>query len=107
EYQDRLLNPLGQNNDFFGSSVSIAGDYAIVGAVEDDENGLIDNGSATIFKRIETIWYPHQKFSYPATYYGNNTRFGTSLSINDNQRFVVGAPELFSRKGMVFFGTAK
>ena len=38
----------GAAGDFFGNSVSISGDYAIVGAYLDDDNGS-DSGSAYIF----------------------------------------------------------
>ena len=44
-------------NDYFGHSVSIDGDYVIVGAPENDSNGK-DSGSAYIFKRIGTTWSP-------------------------------------------------
>jgi len=36
--------------DFFGWTVSNSGDYAIVGALADDNNGGIDSGSAYIFQ---------------------------------------------------------
>ena len=35
-------------DDYFGNSVSISGDYAIVGAILDDDDG-INSGSAYIF----------------------------------------------------------
>jgi len=38
----------GDDADYFGSSVSISGDYAIVGAYWDDDNGT-NSGSAYIF----------------------------------------------------------
>ncbi|HID11809.1 MAG TPA: hypothetical protein EYP17_11005, partial [Candidatus Latescibacteria bacterium] len=33
----------GEAGDYFGRSVSISGDYAIVGAYMDDDNGLVDS----------------------------------------------------------------
>ncbi|NIP22419.1 MAG: hypothetical protein GWN67_20170, partial [Phycisphaerae bacterium] len=48
EEQDKLLPADGATNDFFGRSVSISGDYAIVGADADDDNGS-GSGSAYIF----------------------------------------------------------
>ena len=39
-----------QHVDYFGYSVSISGDYAIVGAYGDDDNGNI-SGSAYIYKK--------------------------------------------------------
>jgi len=44
-------------DDFFGTSVAIDGDYAIVGAPNDDDNGR-DSGSVYVFKRIGSIWTP-------------------------------------------------
>ncbi|SVC33955.1 uncharacterized protein METZ01_LOCUS286809, partial [marine metagenome] len=41
--------------DYFGHSVDISGDTAIVGAPFNDDAGL-DSGSAYIFKRVGTIW---------------------------------------------------
>jgi outer membrane protein assembly factor BamB len=41
-------------NDYFGLTVAISGNYAIVGAHREDEAGGIDSGKAYIFD-IETI----------------------------------------------------
>ena len=46
-----------QYDDFLGSSVAIEGDYAIVGAPGDDDNGR-ESGSVYVFKRIGSIWTP-------------------------------------------------
>jgi hypothetical protein len=44
-------------DDFFGTSVAIDGDYAVVGAPNDDDKGR-DSGSVYLFKRIGSIWTP-------------------------------------------------
>ena len=46
----KLLPSDGESWDYFGESVSISGDTAIVGAYEDDDNGT-ESGSAYIFSR--------------------------------------------------------
>ena len=46
--EDKLLASDGAADDRFGNSVSIDGDYAIVGALWDDDNGS-DSGSAYVF----------------------------------------------------------
>lgn len=46
--------------DYFGYSVSMNGDYAIIGAFGDDENG-IDSGATYIFKRNGDIWTQEAK----------------------------------------------
>ena len=44
-------------DDFLGTSVAIDGDYAIVGAPNDDDKGR-DSGSVYVFKRIGSVWTP-------------------------------------------------
>ncbi|ETR65111.1 MAG: hypothetical protein OMM_14804 [Candidatus Magnetoglobus multicellularis str. Araruama] len=53
--QAKLTASDGASSDHFGYNVSISGDYAIVGARYDDDNGG-DSGSAYIFKRDGTTW---------------------------------------------------
>jgi hypothetical protein len=45
----KLLASDGAANDYFGGSVSISGDVAVVGVAEDDDNGLA-SGSAYMFR---------------------------------------------------------
>ena len=60
--QAKLLASDGAANDYFGNSVSISGDYAIIGAYSDDDNGH-DSGSAYIFKRDGTNWSEQAKLT--------------------------------------------
>ena len=60
--QQKLLASDGAAGDFFGISVSIDGDYALVGAERDGENGLY-YGSAYMFKRSGTSWVPDEKLT--------------------------------------------
>jgi hypothetical protein len=55
--QAKLTALDGAYNDYFGHSVSIDGDYVIIGAPENDSKGR-DSGSAYILKRIGTTWSP-------------------------------------------------
>lgn len=55
--RSKLVALDGQYDDFFGTSVAIDGDYAIVGAPNDDDSGR-DSGSVFVFKRIGSIWTP-------------------------------------------------
>ena len=68
--------------DLFGRSVSIDGDYAVVGALGDDDNGT-HAGSAYIFKRNGRSWVQEAKLL--ATGGGAADRFGWSVSISDNE----------------------
>jgi len=47
----KLLPSDGADSDKFGCSVSIEGDYVIIGAWSDDDNG-VDSGSAYIFRKL-------------------------------------------------------
>jgi FG-GAP repeat len=88
ESQGKLLNQSPQNSDFFGSSVSISGDYAIVGAYYDSENSLIGNGSATIFKRNTStgVWESQVKLLNSLS--AGNDSFGKSVSISGEYAMV-------------------
>jgi hypothetical protein len=78
----------GGTNDFFGTSVSISGDYAIVGAPFDDDNGN-DSGSAYIFQRDGSTWNRMAKLVAPDAAAGD--LFGYSVAISGDDA-VVGAP---------------
>jgi hypothetical protein len=71
----------------FGHSVSVSGNYAVVGTIEDDENGVLA-GAVYIFKHSTNGWMQTQKL------FGNDTDandgFGYSVSMDSN-RLVVGA----------------
>ncbi|MCH7498230.1 MAG: hypothetical protein IH971_10315, partial [Candidatus Marinimicrobia bacterium] len=56
----KLLPSDGAAGDQFGFSVSISGDYAVVGAPFDDDNGT-ESGSAYVFKRTGTSWAQEAK----------------------------------------------
>ncbi|MCH7496096.1 MAG: choice-of-anchor D domain-containing protein, partial [Candidatus Marinimicrobia bacterium] len=77
----------GVPNDQFGVSVSISGDYAIVGAEFRDDNGT-DAGSAYVYKRSGTSWAQEVKL-LPADGAADD-RFGISVSISGDYA-VVGA----------------
>ena len=55
EAEVKIIPDDGSAGDQFGCSVSTSGDYAIVGARMDDDNGS-DTGSAYIFKREGNTW---------------------------------------------------
>ena len=73
------------SNDIFGPSVSVSGDYAVVGAVGDDSV----TGSAYIFVRSGTTWTQQQKLT--ASDAASGDLFGSSVSVSGGYA-VVGAP---------------
>jgi hypothetical protein len=75
----------GAFNDRFGQSVSISGDYAVVGAYYDDDNGG-NSGSAYIFKRYGTNWSQQAKLT--ASDAAAIDQFGVSVSISGNSAIV-------------------
>jgi len=51
----KLIAVDGATNDFFGYSVALSGDTAVIGAARDDDKG-IDSGSAYVFTRSGSTW---------------------------------------------------
>lgn len=84
-------------DDWFGFSVSLHGDYAVVGAYREDEDALEANtlsasGAAYIFMKDQggaDNWGLVKKLT--ATIRAANDNFGTSVSINGDY-IIVGAP---------------
>lgn len=81
-------------NDLFGYSVSISGDYAIVGAKQEDHNAtggqFLDNaGAAYILKKNSDTWTVVQKIV--AADRAVNDEFGASVAISGDCA-IVGAP---------------
>lgn len=106
EFATKTYNPLAQASDGFGESVSVSDNYLMVGCSSDDENGVQNAGSVTIFKRVENIWVVHQKFNSPAA--EKNCFFGNSVSFDPSQgRFIIGSEGTAMTSGMVLFGKVK
>lgn len=78
----------GSYSDFFGSSVSIDGDYAIIGAPNDDDI-FTNTGCAYIFQRSGDAWLQQKKLLAPDR--AANDTFGASVSISGNYA-IVGSP---------------
>ena len=101
--------------DYFGYSVSINGDYAIVGVRGDDDNGSM-SGSAYIFKRQGDTWLQQAKLN--AEDAASYDYFGWSVSISADYALVgavgedangssSGAAYIFKRDGMRWLQQAK
>jgi hypothetical protein len=99
--QAKLLASDGYSADRFGWSVSIIGDYAIVGALNNGDNY---EGSAYIFKRDGESWIEQQKLI--ASDGAESDNFGNSVSISDDYAIVgafyddyKGSAYIFKRDG--------
>jgi len=96
--QPKLLASDGAAGDYFGYSVSISGDYAIVGAGGDDDRGR-ESGSAYIFKRVGVAWVQQPKLL--ASSGDADDIFGYSVSISGDYA-IVGAYNAYYDKGSAY-----
>jgi hypothetical protein len=96
----------GAAYDFFGGSVAISGDYAIVGAAGDDDKGE-QSGSAYVFHRSGSSWTQAAKltasdgvgcdnFGQSVAIFGDFAVVGT---VDDCDRGVAGSAYIFQRSG--------
>jgi len=82
--QAKLLPSDGFEFEEFGYSVSISGDYAIIGALYDNDRGT-SSGSAYIFQRSDTNWIPVTKLiasdGAPLAFFGNSVDISGDYAI--------------------------
>ena len=78
--QARLTANDGAVGDVFGSSVAISGDYALVGAYNDDNGANANQGSAYVFVRSGSTWTQQTKLT--AADGAANDYFGSSVAIS-------------------------
>ncbi|MFH1355895.1 MAG: Ig-like domain-containing protein [bacterium] len=75
----KVLASDGANDDQFGYSVAMSGDWAVIGADRDDDNGL-SSGSVYFFKRDAGVWT--EKTKVTASDGATEDYFGRSVSIS-------------------------
>jgi hypothetical protein len=101
--------------DYFGHSVGISGDYAIVGAYADDDAGSL-SGSAYVFNRSGTAWSEQAKLTASDAALGDF--FGRSVDISGDDAIVgaerngdagnySGSAYVFNRSGTAWSEQAK
>ncbi|WP_299456511.1 choice-of-anchor D domain-containing protein [uncultured Microscilla sp.] len=94
-------------SDQLGNSVSVSGNFAVVGAQlededENDTNSLDNSGAVYIFKKQGTgTWTFHQKIVAPSPHRIANAQFGSAVSISDDY-LIVGAALDNSNKGAAY-----
>jgi len=81
----KLISSDGAEGDSFGYSVSISGEYALVGAYEDDDNGS-RSGSAYIFHNNGSSWVEQAKLT--ASDGDDDDLFGETVSLLGDYAFV-------------------
>ena len=84
----KLIASDGFDGDFFGQSVSIYENFAVVGAPNSDENGEM-SGTAYIFNRDGNNWVEQAKLTASDGAEGDS--FGCSVSI-DGKYSLIGSP---------------
>ncbi len=88
--------------DLFGWSAAISGDYAVIGAFADDDNGDA-SGSAYIFRRSGSTWTQQQKLT--ASDGTANDIFGAAVAISGDYVIIgaqgdgAGSAYVFQRSG--------
>jgi len=86
--ESKLTASDGSSGDFFGRSVSISGNVALVGAYVDDDNGST-SGSAYIYRWDGSQWQEESKLL--ASDGAQDDHFGESVSIDGNVALVAAA----------------
>ena len=95
--QAKLTTSDGAAGDYFGASVAVSGDTAVVGAYFDGTRGGVDAGSAYVFTRTGTTWALQAKLTAPDG--AQSDYFGLSVAV-DGDIAVVGAPGDDTRSGV-------
>ncbi|MCP5467665.1 MAG: DUF4215 domain-containing protein [Deltaproteobacteria bacterium] len=111
----KLVAPDGAGFDYFGHSVSISGNYIVIGAIEDDDQNL-DSGAAYVFKRNGDEWNETQKLVAPDgaefDYFGHSVSISGNYIVigarwGDNQEINTGTAYVFKRNGDEWIQTQK
>ncbi|MEP3225418.1 MAG: FG-GAP repeat protein [Parasphingorhabdus sp.] len=115
--QQKIVADDGAQEDFFGFSVAISGDIAIVGSYKtDDETKGVDAGSAYIFVRCGRIWRQQAKLT--ASDGTANDTLGGNVALSgktavagaighDENGDNSGATYVFTRSGVIWRQQAK
>ncbi len=109
--QAKLTAADGATTDYFGTSVALFGDTALVGAYRDDDKGT-DSGSAYVFSRSGTAWTQQAKLTAgDGAAYDN---FGYSVALSGDTALVGaygddgnGSAYVFTRFGIAWNQQAK
>jgi FG-GAP repeat len=108
--QQRLAAGDAAAYDSFGISVSLSGEYAMVGTYGDDDNGS-DSGSAYVFVRNGTVWSQQQKLIAPdgaaSDYFGWAVGISGDKAIvgaygDDDVAYMCGSAYGYKRNGSVW-----
>ena len=113
--QAKLTAADAAGNDWFGISVSLDGDTAVVGSYFDDDHGS-SSGSVYVFTRSGIAWSQQQKIT--ASDAAPSDQFGISVSVEGNSALIganfgddgasdAGSAYVFTRTGSTWSEQAK
>ena len=113
--QAKLTASDGAAYDYFGISVAVDGDTAVIGAHNDEDNGP-SSGSAYVFSRISGTWEQQAKLKAPN--WAAGSLFGYSVAVDGDTAVIgaygdyyygtnSGAAYVFSRSGSTWEQQAK
>jgi hypothetical protein len=87
--QGELTATDGANWDFFGLSVAVSGDTAVVGAYQHQVGSTVNAGAAYVFTRTHGAWSFQRELNAPSPEMGE--QFGYSVAVSGDT-VLVGAP---------------
>ncbi|MTE26690.1 LamG-like jellyroll fold domain-containing protein [Winogradskyella ouciana] len=90
-----------EENAQFGNTVAINGDYAVIGAFQDDNTNGTLAGAAYVFVKSGSNWIEVAKLI--ASDGSANDRFGESVAIQDNHIFIGSSSNNFSSGAVYVF----
>jgi hypothetical protein len=79
--EQKIYNPFNGVREFFGESVDISGDMAIIGAYQADDGPNVDEGKAFVYKRNATLPVWNQNGAFTGSGANAGAYFGGSVSI--------------------------
>lgn len=115
--QEKLVADDGAPDDFFGYSVALSGDTALIGSFKDDDDMMgVDAGSAYVFTRVRKVW--HQQAKLTAIDGAANDTFGGNVALSGDTAVIgairdddkgdnSGSAYVFTRTGTVWSQQAK
>ena len=83
-----LVPSLGLNNGFFGTSIAIDGDMAVVGAVQED-GASSRSGAVYVYTRSSSgVWQESQRLTVPGTTSSSDVGMAVGLDFEDGELLV-------------------
>jgi len=97
--QQKLTASDSTNGDFFGFSVALEGETALIGAYQNDDGGS-NSGSAYVFTRSATVWSEEQKLL--ALDDGIDDYFGYAVALDGDTALIGAYQDEGSKEGSAY-----